>query len=59
MGIGLCTVLYLLHTELFAIDAICLWCTGVHLMPLVLFGTTELEALLPTGHPSQTARWAE
>jgi uncharacterized membrane protein len=39
-AIGLCTVLYLLYAELFAIDAICLWCTAVHVVTLVLFGTT-------------------
>ncbi len=38
--VGLVTVLYLLYAELFAIDAICLWCTAVHVLTLVLFGTT-------------------
>ena len=38
--VGLGTVLYLLYTELFSIDAICLWCTSVHALTLVLFGTT-------------------
>ena len=38
--VGLCTVLYLLYAELFAIDAICLWCTSVHVLTLVLFGVT-------------------
>ena len=38
--VGLCTVLYLLYAELFAIDAICLWCTSVHMLTLVLFGVT-------------------
>ena len=38
--VGLCTVLYLLYAELFAIDAICLWCTSVHVLTLALFGTT-------------------
>ena len=38
--VGLGTVLYLLYAELFAIDAICLWCTTVHVLTLVLFGTT-------------------
>ena len=38
--VGLCTVLYLLYAELFAIDAICLWCTAVHALALVVFGTT-------------------
>ena len=38
--VGLGTVLYLLYAELFEIDAICLWCTAVHVLTLVLFGTT-------------------
>ncbi|MGD0747016.1 MAG: vitamin K epoxide reductase family protein [Acidimicrobiales bacterium] len=38
--VGLGTVLYLLYAELFSIDAICLWCTAVHVLTLVLFGTT-------------------
>jgi len=38
--VGLGTVLYLLFAELFEIDAICVWCTSVHVLTLVLFGTT-------------------
>jgi uncharacterized membrane protein len=38
--IGLGMVVYLLYAELFAIDAICLWCTSVHVLTLVLFATT-------------------
>jgi len=38
--VGLGTVLYLLFAELFEIDAICLWCTSVHVLTLVLFGVT-------------------
>jgi uncharacterized membrane protein len=38
--VGLVSVLYLLYAELFAIDAICLWCTFVHVLTLVLFGST-------------------
>lgn len=38
--VGLGTVLYLLSAELFVIDAICLWCTAVHVLTLVLFATT-------------------
>jgi uncharacterized membrane protein len=38
--VGLGTALYLLYAELFAIDAICLWCTSVHVLTLVFFATT-------------------
>jgi uncharacterized membrane protein len=37
-AVGVVTVVYLVYVELFRLDAICLWCTGVHLMTLVLFG---------------------
>ena len=39
-AVGAAMVLYLLYAELFAIDAICLWCTAVHVLTLVLFGST-------------------
>jgi uncharacterized membrane protein len=43
--VGLGTVVYLLYTELFAIDAICLWCTAVHVLTFVLFVSTVLATL--------------
>ena len=43
--IGLCTVLYLLYTELFKIDAICLWCTAVHVLTLVVFVSTVFATI--------------
>ena len=36
-GVGF--ILYLIWAELFQINAICLWCTAVHLITLTLFGT--------------------
>jgi uncharacterized membrane protein len=36
--VGVLTALYLLWVELFRVDAICLWCTAVHLCTLVLLG---------------------
>lgn len=38
VSIGAVFVLYLLWAELFKINAICLWCTAVHVLTLVLFG---------------------
>ncbi|HUZ21966.1 MAG TPA: vitamin K epoxide reductase family protein [Acidimicrobiales bacterium] len=35
VGIGF--VFYLVYSELFTIHAICLWCTGVHVLTFVLF----------------------
>ncbi|MGO9853758.1 MAG: vitamin K epoxide reductase family protein [Acidimicrobiales bacterium] len=43
--VGLGTVLYLFYAELFRIDAICLWCTSVHVLTLILFGSTLLATL--------------
>jgi uncharacterized membrane protein len=34
---GAVMVLYLVYVELFRVDAICLWCTGVHLTAVALF----------------------
>jgi uncharacterized membrane protein len=37
---GILFVLYLIYTELFTLDAICLWCTGVHVITFLLFALT-------------------
>lgn len=36
--LGVAFILYLIWAELFQINAICLWCTSVHLITIVLFG---------------------
>jgi uncharacterized membrane protein len=36
-GAGAVMVLYLVYIELFRVDAICLWCTGVHVTTVALF----------------------
>jgi uncharacterized membrane protein len=46
---GVVSALYLVWVELFRVDAICLWCTGVHVCSLLLLGfvlwaTSELRA---------------
>lgn len=38
--VGVLGALYLVGVELFAVDAICLWCTAVHVLTLVMFGAT-------------------
>jgi uncharacterized membrane protein len=43
---GILMVLYLVYTELFTLDALCLWCTAVHAITFLLFvvtliGTTQ------------------
>ena len=34
---GVAFVLYLIYTELFTLNAICLWCTSVHVITILLF----------------------
>jgi uncharacterized membrane protein len=36
-GIGIVTVFYLIYVELFRVNAICLWCTVVHVIAFALF----------------------
>ena len=43
---GAVMVVYLVWAELFRIDAICLWCTGVHVVTLALFAVVVLDAAL-------------
>jgi uncharacterized membrane protein len=53
VGIGF--VLYLVYAEVFQIGNICLWCTSVHVITLVLFALTAISAaiwgLAPGGTP--------
>jgi len=37
---GILMVLYLIYTELFTLDALCLWCTAVHTITFLLFVVT-------------------
>ena len=39
---GVAFVAWLVYAELFVIDAICLWCTSVHALALLLFSLTAL-----------------
>jgi uncharacterized membrane protein len=43
--VGLGTVIYLLYAELFEIDAICLWCTAVHILTFFVFVSTVFGTL--------------
>jgi len=45
--VGVVFVCYLIWAELFRIDAICLWCTVVHALTLVLFGLVVIRQALP------------
>jgi uncharacterized membrane protein len=51
-GAGALMVFYLVYVELFRVDAICLWCTGVHVTTIALFGVIlAARASLVTGAP--------
>jgi uncharacterized membrane protein len=47
VGIGF--VLYLIYTELFTLNAICLWCTSVHVMTFLLFVLIVVAASMGYG----------
>jgi uncharacterized membrane protein len=40
VGVGF--VVYLIYTELFTLNAICLWCTAVHVITVLLFAVVAL-----------------
>jgi len=48
-GVG--TALWLVYAELFEIDNICLWCTSVHILSLILFGTTVFGTVATSPRP--------
>lgn len=41
--VGMASVLYLVWVELFRVDAICLWCTAVHVLTFALFALVVVE----------------
>lgn len=45
--LGLVSIFYLVYAELFLIGALCLWCTAIHVIVVVLFLTTLWEATAP------------
>jgi uncharacterized membrane protein len=48
-AIGVASVVYLVGVELFAVDAICLWCTAVHVITLALFAVIVFRAAIDEG----------
>ena len=55
VGVGMVFVLYLIYTELFTLNAICLWCTSVHVITFLLFALIvfSLAAGYGTTQPTQ------
>ena len=46
--VGIIFVLYLVYAEFFEIRAICLYCTGVHIITFLLFALIVFQASSPT-----------
>ncbi len=46
-GVGF--ALYLVYVELFELDAVCIWCSAVHLLSFVLFALMALGSALTAG----------
>jgi uncharacterized membrane protein len=49
-------VLYLLYTELFTLNAVCLFCTIVHIITFLLFGLIVFSFAAGYGAPETAAR---
>jgi uncharacterized membrane protein len=56
VAVGMVFVLYLIYTELITLDAICLWCTSVHVITFLLFGLIVFSAAAGYGLPEPTRR---
>ena len=54
-GAGAAMVLYLVYVELFRINALCLWCTAMHVTAVCLFGVILAgRAASPGAPPART-----
>jgi uncharacterized membrane protein len=53
---GMLFVLYLLYTELITLNAICLWCTSVHVLTFALFALVVFSFAAGYGAPEPGAR---
>jgi uncharacterized membrane protein len=54
--VGMVFVLYLLYTELFTLNAICLFCTIVHVITFLLFGLIVFSFAAGYGAPETVSR---
>lgn len=57
VGIGF--VMYLIYTELFTLDAICPWCTSVHVVTFVLFALIVYDTTFRRAVPARTGKVLE
>ncbi len=56
VAVGMVFVLYLIYTELFALNAICLFCTCVHVITFLLFGLIVYGLAAGYGAPEAASR---
>lgn len=56
VGVGF--ILYLIYVELIQVGAICLWCTGVHVVTFLLFVLVAMSAAIWGLKPGNAARRA-
>jgi uncharacterized membrane protein len=49
-------VLYLVYTELITLNAICLWCTSVHVITFALFALVVFGYAADYGAPAPSTR---
>ncbi len=54
VGVGF--ILYLIYVELYQVGAICLWCTGVHVITFLLFGLIAVTAAVWGLGPADSRR---
>ena len=52
-AVGVVSALYLVWVELFRVDAICLWCTAVHVISVALFAVLAVHLALRPGPPAE------
>jgi uncharacterized membrane protein len=56
VAVGMVFVLYLIYTELITLNAICLWCTSVHVITFLLFALIVFSAAAGYGLPEPARR---
>lgn len=52
VSLGMLSVFYLVYVELYKLNSICLYCTGVHLITFLLFIITMWAGIKPTKEDS-------
>jgi uncharacterized membrane protein len=50
--VGVGTAAWLIYAELFKLNAVCLWCTAVHVVSLLLFAVTAFGTAATADSPA-------